>query len=140
MVWTRRAGPAGRVLSRPAVAAGLVAAGLVADRIADPVHHDVPLCPFRMLTGWWCPLCGGLRSAYALTRFDLATAVRDNVVLVAALPLLVAYWVDWVRRDRRGQAERRFPRGAIVAFWVVAAAFTVLRNLPFADWLRPPDS
>jgi Protein of unknown function (DUF2752) len=122
------------------VAVGLVAAA-VADRIADPVHHDLPLCPFRLLTGLSCPLCGGLRSAYALTRFDLAAAVRDNVLLVAALPLLLAYWLDWVRRDRRRLPGRRLPRAAVVALWTVAAAFTIVRNLPvLAPWLAPPPS
>jgi hypothetical protein len=115
----------------------VAATGLAADRIADPVQHDLPLCPFRAVTGLWCPLCGGLRSAYSLSRLDVVAAVRDNAVFVVALPLLFLYWLDWLRWDRRGAPERRIPRAAIVALWTVAALFTVARNLPFADWLRP---
>ena len=129
---------AGRVFSRPAVAAALVVVGLAADRLLDPTHTHVPLCPFRAVTGLECPLCGGLRSAYSLTRLDLGAALRANAVFVLMLPLLLAYWLDWVRRDRRGQPERRFGRTALAALWAVAAAFTVARNLPGADWLRPP--
>jgi hypothetical protein len=128
---------AGRVLSRPLLVGVLVLGAAAADRLADPVHNHVPLCPFRALTGLWCPLCGGLRSAYSLTRLDVVAAVRDNALLVIALPVLLAYWVDWVRRDRRGLPERRLGRGAIAGLWVVAAVLTVLRNLPAADWLRP---
>jgi hypothetical protein len=119
---------AGRVLSRPAVAAALVVAGLAADRLADPTHHHVPLCPFRALTGL---------SAYSLTHLDLTAALRANAVFVLALPLLLAYWLDWVRRDRRGLPERPLGRTTLAVLWAVATVFTVARNLPGADWLRP---
>jgi hypothetical protein len=132
------AGTTSRVLSRPVVAGALVVGLALADRIADPADHDVPLCPFRMVTGLNCPLCGGLRAAYALSRFEFAAAVRDNLLAVVALPLLLAYWLDWLRRDRLGRPERRLPRAALAAVWVVAAVFTLLRNLPAGAWLSPP--
>lgn len=121
-----------RAPSRPLIAAGIAAAGLVAVQVMDPAARDVPLCPFHELTGLWCPLCGGLRAAYALTRLDVSGALRYNAVLVLALPLLLFFWWDWLRRDRR------LPRAALVALWVVALAFTITRNLPFAEALRPP--
>jgi hypothetical protein len=104
----------------------------------DPAHTHVPLCPFHTVTGLWCPLCGGLRSAYALTRFDLAGAIRDNALFVAAVPCLVYYWIDWLRRERAGLPERRIPRGAIAFLWLIALVFCVLRNIPTsAAWLAP---
>ncbi len=84
-----------------------------------------PPCPFRLLTGWNCPACGGLRMTHDLLHGDLGAAVVDNVFLLTGLPLL-AIWLIW--RIRRG--ERAFPLPAIVTIATAAIAWTVIRNLP----------
>ncbi|GAY19068.1 DUF2752 domain-containing protein [Mycobacterium sp. shizuoka-1] len=84
-----------------------------------------PPCPFRLLTGWNCPACGGLRMTHDLLHGDLGAAVVDNVFLLVGLPALAA-WLLW--RVRRG--ERVFPPSAIVVIAVAAIAWTVVRNLP----------
>ena len=51
-----------------------------------------PQCPFKMLTGWNCPFCGGLRMTHDLLHGDLAASINDNVFLVrllACIPVLV---------------------------------------------------
>ena len=121
----------------PYTAAALAGTALVADVLFDPARRHVPLCPFHAGTGWYCPLCGGLRSADALAHLQLGAAVRDNLVLVAALPLLALWWVDWVRRGRTGRPARRFGSAGWAAVVVLAVAFTVVRNLPMAAALRP---
>lgn len=95
--------------------------------VADPHRPGTvfPPCPFRLLTGWNCPACGGLRMTHDLLHGDLGAAVVDNVFLLAVLPLL-AIWLIW--RIRRG--ERAFPPSAIVVIAVTAVAWTVVRNLP----------
>ena len=84
-----------------------------------------PPCPFRLLTGWNCPFCGGLRMTHDLLHGDVGAAVVDNVFALVGLPLL-AIWVVW--RIRRG--ERAFPLPAVVVIVVSAVAWTVVRNLP----------
>ena len=84
-----------------------------------------PPCPFRLLTGWNCPLCGGLRMTHDLLHGDVGAAVVDNVFALVGLPLL-AIWVIW--RIRRG--ERAFSLPAIVVIAVAAIAWTIVRNLP----------
>jgi hypothetical protein len=121
----------------PLTAVALAGAALVADVLFDPAHRHVPLCPFHAGTGWYCPLCGGLRSADALAHLQLGTAVRDNVVLVAAVPLLALWWLDCVRRGRTGRPARGFGRVGVAVLVVLAVAFTVVRNLPMAAALRP---
>src|SRR4051794_1840765 len=68
-----------------------------------------PPCPFRLLTGWNCPFCGGLRMTHDLLHGDVGAAVVDNVFALIGLPLL-AIWVLW--RIRRG--ERAFPLPSVV--------------------------
>ncbi|BBX08427.1 DUF2752 domain-containing protein [Mycolicibacterium aichiense] len=95
--------------------------------IADPHRPGslFPPCPFRLLTGWNCPACGGLRMTHDLLHGDVAAAVVDNVFLLVGLPLL-AVWVIW--RIQRG--ERAFPLSAISVIAVAAISWTVIRNLP----------
>jgi len=119
----------------PYVAAALAGAALLADVAFDPAHRHVPLCPFHAITGGWCPLCGGLRAADALAHLQGRTALQDNVLFIAALPLLALWWVQWVRRS--GRPGRPLPRSAVVAIVLAGVAFTIVRNLPFAHALRP---
>jgi hypothetical protein len=116
--------------------ATVVLVAVVADQAFDPDRTHVPLCPLHALTGIWCPFCGGLRSAFELTRLHLRAALHDNIIVVAAAPVVLALWIDAVRRSRSGRPPR--PRSRLAAVLTVAAliAFTVVRNLPIGAALR----
>jgi hypothetical protein len=121
----------------PFVAAALTGAALLADVAFDPAHRHVPLCPFHSITGGWCPLCGGLRAADALAHLQWRTALHDNVLFVAALPLIALWWVQWTRRARAGRPVRPLGRWTVGAIVLAGVVFTIVRNLPFAHALRP---
>ncbi|BBY61185.1 DUF2752 domain-containing protein [Mycolicibacterium sarraceniae] len=84
-----------------------------------------PPCPFHLLTGWNCPLCGGLRMTHDLLHGDVGAAVVDNVFALVGLPLL-AIWVIW--RIRRGERALSPPTVAVIA--VLTLTWTVVRNWP----------
>lgn len=84
-----------------------------------------PACPFKLLTGWNCPACGGLRMTHDVLHGDLAAAVVDNVYLLVGLPLLVLWWL-WRRREGR----RTFTPGALIVIGITALLWTIVRNLP----------
>jgi hypothetical protein len=84
-----------------------------------------PICPFRLLTGWNCPACGGLRMVHDVLHGDLAAAINDNVLLLVGIPLL-AGWI--LLRRRRGKSPLTLPAGAAVM--ITLLAWTVVRNLP----------
>jgi hypothetical protein len=101
--------------------------GLAYVGLGDPHSREFvfPPCPFKALTGWNCPACGGLRMTHDLLHGDLGAAVVDNVFLLVGLPMLAAWLlVRW----RRGQPLMAMP--AIVVIAVAAITWTVLRNLP----------
>jgi hypothetical protein len=112
----------------PALGAGVLLAGaLTYTGVADPHSRQAlfPPCPFKMLTGWNCPACGGLRMAHDLIHGDLATAVIDNIYLLVGLPALIA-WILYRRNTGRPVATK-----SLFAVVVVSAiAWTVTRNLP----------
>jgi Protein of unknown function (DUF2752) len=84
-----------------------------------------PVCPFRLLTGWNCPACGGLRMTHDLLHGDLAAAVVDNVFLLVGLPTLLA-WILLRRHQRRPVLTAP----AIIVIVVATVSWTVARNLP----------
>jgi hypothetical protein len=84
-----------------------------------------PQCPFKLLTGWNCPACGGLRMAHDLLHGDLAASINDNVFLLVGIPVLMG-WV--LLRRRRGQTP--LPISATITVAVAMIVWTVLRNLP----------
>ena len=122
--------PASQHVRRVAAAAGtgaLLAGALGYVGLVDPHNTNsvYPLCPFRWLTGWNCPFCGGLRMAHDLLHGDLVASINDNIFLLVGIPML-AGWV--LMRRRHGQAALPIP--AVVAITFAAVAWTVLRNLP----------
>ena len=119
--------PAKGVLSGMLGGAGAVAGALTYIGLADPHRPDFlyPPCPFKMITGWNCPACGGLRMTHDLLHGDVGSAVVDNVFVLVALPLLTG-WLVWRWRSGR----KSFPVPAVVTMVVVAVIWTVVRNVP----------
>jgi len=92
-----------------------------------------PVCPLYYLTGIHCPGCGLTRGFHALFHGDVLTALHFNALLpVYALVfgfMFVSMFLVAVRG--RGLSWKIFPPSAMYGFLVLAAAFFVLRNLPF---------
>jgi hypothetical protein len=127
---TRRATRAGRLVA--------AAAGVGALYFVNPNATHVPLCPLHAMTGLWCPFCGSTRAGYALLHGDLATAVRDNTLLVVVLPVLLVIAARWVGGFERIPLLSRLPRSVRWAGVAVIVLFGVLRNLPLTAALAPP--
>ena len=111
-----------------AIGSGVLLAGALAYvGLADPHNTNsvYPLCPFKLLTGWNCPFCGGLRMVHDMLHGDFAAAINDNIFALVGLPLLVGWMVF---RYRRGRSS--VPIAMLVTITVLTIAWTVLRNLP----------
>ena len=97
-------------------------------------------CPFRELTGWECPFCGGTRLGTALLRGDVGAAFAYNPVIFVSLVLGVVVGAFWLLETLGGPKVRppqrvREAAGRVrpTTWWVVAgvlaATYIVLRNL-----------
>ena len=125
--------------SRLTVTGGILAGGLALSVLYATTGIGLP-CPFRALTGWQCPLCGGTRMGAALLHGDLWSAFSANPVALLAIMVLTVLSILWtvellggpaVRPPRRLARRRHRPP---VAAWLVlggaaALAYAVLRNL-----------
>ena len=112
-----------RVLGGAAL--GATALGYIG--LVDPHRPGAvfPFCPFKVLTGWNCPACGGLRMTHDVLHGNLPAAAVDNIFLLVGLPLL-ALWAGW--RLRRGEAV--FSAPVLMVLGVAATVWTIVRNLP----------
>lgn len=105
----------------------------------DPSTSSVYLpCPFRSLTGWWCPGCGMTRATHHLLRGDIVQALRFNLFAIAILAGLAAVWLAWflVAAGRSVDRLRRIPNWAYAGTVATLVAFAVVRNLPMVPGLR----
>jgi hypothetical protein len=98
-----------------------------------------PVCQFHRLTGLNCPGCGATRALYALLHGNFSTALRDNVLLAAGIPVM-AVRGGWLALNRwRGRSNGDFfPARFLLPLLVVIIVFGVLRNLPAFAFLSPP--
>ncbi|GGS53555.1 membrane protein [Planobispora rosea] len=145
------AGPGGAVAGRSrrwaplaplgvALAAGAGVAFVAAVDPNEPGHY--PSCPFLVLTGLYCPGCGGLRAVYALAHGDPVAAFGLNPFLVLALPFALLLWGRWAVRSWLSRRGGPVPGSGIrpVYPWVLLGlmiAFWIARNLPSGEFLAP---
>ena len=104
----------------------LLAGGLAYVGLSDPHRAGFlfPGCPFKLLTGWNRPACGGLRMTHDLLHGDIGAAVVDNVFLTIGLPLL-AIWL--LVRWRRGLSLMPIP--ATVTIGLILVLSILMRAL-----------
>lgn len=126
-----------RAALRPLV--GFFAAGLGLSALYATTGVGV-ICPFRTVTGWDCPLCGGTRMGSALLHGDVGAAFAFNPLALVGIAVLGVLGVLWVVEALGGRAvrppdavRRRLLRTTsnqrLVAFFTVAVLYTLLRNL-----------
>lgn len=128
-------------VTAPVLVAGAVLGASVLLHLRDPHQSGSYLfCPWLVLTGTYCPGCGGLRAVNDLTHGEIAAAASSNLLFVGAIPLLLVLWSRWFadrwRGVRRVVDQRRGVLWASV-FAAVALVFWVVRNLPGLEWLAP---
>lgn len=103
-------------------------------RLRDPhVHGSWGLCPFKALTGWDCPACGGLRAVNDLGHGQVVEAWHSNALFVSLLPVIGVAWLLVLGRAWTGSAQRLpapLVRYATIALAAVALVFAVYRNTP----------
>lgn len=110
--------------------------------VRNPLRTTVfPPCPFREITGLWCPGCGATRASYLLFHGDVAGALHFNALWVVVAPFALyaavafagrAFGVRWLR-------ALPFTPPVVVALMASVVGFGIVRNLPFGalDALNP---
>ena len=99
---------------------------------APDEYSFYPRCLLHTLTGLQCPGCGGLRAAHQLLHGNVVAAFHYNPLLVLLSPLLAAFVIAAVAREKTGRpVPRLFKHPAWI--WVLVGllvAYGIIRNLP----------
>ena len=115
------------VRSRSARMMAMVVAGFacVLLYVRDPADGGLyPACPFRMITGHDCPICGTGRALHQVAHGHVATAFGLNPLAMITL-LLGALWLAVPA------ARIRPSRVTVAGTTIVVVAFWIARNLPW---------
>ena len=92
-----------------------------------------PICPFRFLTGFTCPGCGGTRALHQLLHGNVETAFTLNPLLLIAIPFLLFLLIRYSVITIRGGVPRpiRLPAMFTYALLAIILSFWIFRNTPF---------
>lgn len=131
-----------RGLHRALLPVGLMTAAgvgaLAVQAVFDPFRQDVPLCLFSRLTGLQCPGCGATRAVHALLDGDVLLALHNNLVVMIAIPFVIAAMLVWtVRRVQGRPFDPVPPKQLTLTLIALVIAFGVLRNFPMFSFLAP---
>jgi hypothetical protein len=119
--------------------AGLFAYGLGLSALYATTGFGLP-CPFRAITGWDCPLCGGTRMGSALLHLEIGAAFASNPLAMVALVVVGSLGVAWTVQVAGGPSLRlptrirKWSASVRPTSWLLAAAavllvYTVVRNV-----------
>ena len=91
------------------------------------IHATFPSCPFRLLTGQPCPLCGGTRSFAQMWQGDVVGAARYHPLGPALFVLTFAGAAALAVLVLRGQVVRWWlPRQVEQRlYWAIGAVFLI---------------
>jgi hypothetical protein len=111
----------------------IVAAAFILLRLPPAQSSFYPRCPIYEYLHLQCPGCGATRALAALLREHFSEAMHYNALVTPLLPIAAIYGVLWYRRFLRREVIRwpQIPQATIYCALAIAAAFMVLRNLPF---------
>lgn len=125
---------------RPATVAVVASAAVAVLYLRDPHNPgSYGLCPFHVLTGLWCPGCGGLRAAHDLVHGQVWASLSSNAFVAPLVVVLAVAWVRWLVRCLRGEGGRMIVVGPLASTVVLVAlaAYTIVRNSPWGAALAP---
>lgn len=109
--------------------------------IAPWLSERMPSCLFHEKTGLFCPGCGATRAALDLSNGDWFGAMRNNVLFVSSLGLSGVWILVSAVSEKFPEVKklRVFRFRLWFLWWILATliTFTLLRNIPVMDFLRP---
>lgn len=120
-----------RIVHLAAVIAASIACTVL--YIFDPSDGGLyPLCPFRAVTGLYCPGCGTLRAGNRLLHGRVGDAFALNPITMLMVPVLLYLLASsaLLAAGRTPLPRLRVPAAWIWVLCFVFLAFGVLRNIP----------
>lgn len=98
----------------------------------DPRKYIIAVpCFFHYFTGLYCPACGGLRASYCLAHFEIANALKYNLLIIFFLAGIFYYLIREIIFLISGRYLPHISKNILIAFFVIVIVFCIIRNLHF---------
>lgn len=104
----------------------------------NPTEHSFFLsCPFKHITGYYCPGCGSQRAIHQLAHGNIISALSFNPLMVLSLPVVIygvgvkAWNYIFSTQYRVGLFSSNL---FIYTFFTIVLLYWFLRNLPIAPF------
>jgi hypothetical protein len=115
------------------IIAGLVC-GLLVIFMFDPARSNAfPPCPFKKLTGLYCPGCGSLRAVHQALHGRFLAAFRLNPLMAIFVCTLALIFITLRLKGKYSVQLRRLSSAASIG-WIALAVIIIYwfcRNIPF---------
>lgn len=90
-------------------------------------------CPFHMITGYDCPLCGSQRAAMCFIQGNILEGLEYNYALVVMIPLCVIFvLIEFFNKKHRFDSLQRvvYHKWAKIGYGIAFVTWWIVRNLP----------
>jgi hypothetical protein len=96
----------------------------------NPAENPLlPSCPFKNLTNFYCPGCGGQRAFHAILHGKFIEAFHDNFLIFIIIPI-VFYKIILQLNGSASKDVFILTGKGIWTFLSLLALFTLIRNIP----------
>ena len=99
--------------------------------ISSYFHFYIP-CPFKEITGFYCPGCGITRMLLSILKLDFYGAFRYNPLL----PIGLYIYIDYLIRKEKS-LYKKIPEKMWYVVIIIFIIYGILRNIPAFDFLAP---
>jgi hypothetical protein len=104
----------------------------------NPSENDFFLsCPFKYVTGYYCPGCGSQRAIHQLAHGNIISALSFNPLMMLSLPIVIyglgikAWNYLFYTQYRVGLFNSNI---FIYTFFTIVLLYWILRNIPMAPF------
>lgn len=107
--------------------------------LSHTVHFYIP-CPFKKITGFYCPGCGITRCLFYIIQFDFSKAFWMNPLVFCFLPFILLYFgykIYLYITNRKDTIICKIPNFIWYFLIFITLLFGVLRNIPAFSFLAP---
>ena len=88
-------------------------------------------CPFKFVTGFYCPGCGITRMLYSLLKLDFYQAFRYNPLLFILFPFFLFFFIEDIYSKIKNKTSlyNKVPNIIYIILLIIIIIYGILRNI-----------
>ena len=96
--------------------------------------YDIGIpCIFHLITGFYCPGCGGTRAIKSILHLDFYQAFRYNALVTVLIPFTIIFLIYKYIFN----GKRKIPNSIWIFLLIIVILFGIIRNIYIFNFLAP---